>query len=215
MMATQKRGRGAEPPGPPTDEWLEAFEDQLSAKDFMESMRVYARGQAKKVACYRKVDEYYASELVQNVLDETFRRKLTWDPARRDLAQHVMDAVRWRARNDYLRAKRYRHASLDPDEPGTFADVEAELAAQQTRREEHEACRRTTDAILAALRVLAADDPEVLLLIDAYEEQAIKKVDVVQVSGLTSRQYKAARQRLFRLRDQLPKHLLSSASRTS
>jgi hypothetical protein len=213
MMATQRRGRAARQPVTRSEQWEQAFEEQLLAPNFLERMRAFARGRARLVSRYRKVDEYYASELVQDVLDDTWEGVLTWDPARVDLEKHVMDSIQSRSRHDCLHAKRFHHESLDNE--GSQALVEIQLGEEQARREEREALRRVSDAIMAALRSLAADDPEVLLLVDAYEQHAIKKVDVLEVTGLTSAQYKAARERLRRLRDHLPQHLYISASRHS
>jgi hypothetical protein len=44
----------------------------------------------------------------------------------------------------------------------------------------------------------------VLRLIDAYALGATKKIDVLRVSGLTSKRYEAARKRMQRLVLQLP-----------
>jgi DNA-directed RNA polymerase specialized sigma24 family protein len=182
---------------------VDQFEQQLSRPHLVELLEVYARQRARLVARYRTIDEHsYAADLVQDVIVDTWAGVLAWDPARVDLKGHVRRAIKSRSRHAYLRAKRRPHQTLDLDEP----PIAAEIVEHEARREREDLRRRAT-AIIEALRELAAGDREVLLLIEAYEAAVSKRAEVLELTGLTMRQYKAARERLTRLRDSLPHDL--------
>ena len=200
-----------ENPGPakvrpfvPSEEWIEAFERQMAPKDFEVKLHRYARTRGNLVAhAGGRVDDLYARELVQDALGDTLDGKIAWDPAVVTLERHMFDAIKSRTRHDYIKAQRRPHFSFDADAPPALsAEVEASLATQTNAAsaEVSSAMRR----VLAELRRLAARDADVLSMLDAYEREATKKVDVMQMSGLTAKKYEAARKRMHRLVLQLP-----------
>lgn len=176
-----------------TEEWIEAFEAQLAVTGFEERLKRYARVRARMVAhTGRRVDELYARELVQDAIDDTLEGVIAWDPARVSLEKHLLDAIRSRTRHDFVQATKFRHHAVDEHtrvDDSLHARVEMVAVAERT----------VTD-----LRALAVRDHDVLRLIGAYTEEATKKVEVMRVSGLTSKRYEAARKRLNRLVLQLP-----------
>jgi hypothetical protein len=174
-----------------TEEWIEAFEAQLSVKGFEEKLKRYARVRARMVAhAGRRVDELYARELVQDAIDDTLEGIIAWDPGRVSLEKHLLDAIRSRSRHDFVQATKFRHSCVDEHARIDDSTLERVDLASVTGR------------VLTALR--AVGDPDVLRLLDAYIQGATKKVDVMRVSGLTSKRYEAARKRLNRLVLQLP-----------
>src|SRR5687767_11423456 len=105
----------AEPPlhFVPSEEWIDAFEAQAT-NDLRKAARRFARSRARFVAIAGgRVDDYYVSALVQDVLTDTLFGVLTWDPATKSLETHVFDALRSRTAHDISRAKKLRHQSID------------------------------------------------------------------------------------------------------
>lgn len=208
MMAAIKKGDGRrdETQFVPTEDWIVAFEVQFSERDFGEYAKRYARSRARLVAhAGRNVDELYARELVQDVLDDTLEGVLAWDPARVSLKKHVLDAIKSRTRHDYVQALRFKHESFDTNVPSaTLLAAETALGEQQVEQAQ---LVEAAAAVVDALRSIAAQDPDVLVLIDAYSQDATKKIDVMRVTGFSSKRYEAARKRMRRLVRQLPEEL--------
>jgi DNA-directed RNA polymerase specialized sigma24 family protein len=203
MTTTEEGKDGTGPVSLRSEVWVNEFERQLSRPHLLELLQVYARQRARLVARYRTIDEHsYAADLVQDVIVDTLAGVLAWDPSRVDLKGHVRGAIKSRSRHDYRRAERSPYQTLDVDDPR----IAAELVEHEARQERQE-LRRHAVAIIEALRKLAANDREVLLLIEAYEGAVSKRAEVLELTGLTVRQYKAARERLTGLRDSLPHDL--------
>ena len=189
----------------PSEEWIDAFDKQSTARGFEERLKRFARMRANMVAhAGRRVDDFYARELVQDAIDDTLEGVLTWDPARASLEQHLFGAIQSRTRHDYVQAQKFQHHSFDAAtaSPRLLADVETSLAASSTAAS-IDMSDATTRA-LTEIRRIAANDADVLRLVDAYVQGATKKLDVLSASAMNSKRYEAARKRLHRLVKQLP-----------
>jgi hypothetical protein len=188
-----------------TAEWLDAFVEQRTAS-LVEAALRYAAMQSRKVAAVRTLEPTYIDDLVEDVLGDTLRGELRWDPKRVPLKKHVLDAIKYRTRNDYVHALKYRSLRLD--------DKHVLAAAEATLEMQHEHARvvsRVCAAALEALRELAGNDRDVQLLLDAFSQLAVKRHDVLRVTGLKPKQYDAARKRMKRLTEQLPVRLRRAA----
>jgi hypothetical protein len=205
MKPGMKKGGGGEDREPfvPTPEWMQAFESQW-VRETMDFAARYAWKQARKVAHARTIDESYAPELIQDIIDDTLLGVIAWDPDRVSLQKHVLDAIKSRTRHDVAHARKFRPVRLDDCTP----EAEAKLAEAQQHPTDVSAIAL---AVLAALRVLAQGDREVTLLLDAYDLHVSKKFEVMKLTGLTNKQYRAARGRMERLTEALPANLRSSA----
>ncbi len=196
-------------PGPrfvPSEAWIDAFEAQLTAKRLEERLHRYARVRANMIArAGRPVDDLYARELVQDAIEDTLDGVLAWDPDRCSLDQHLFGAIRSRTRHEYMHAQRFPHLSFDVSTASStlIADVETSLANDEGSTASAEVATAAAHAIAEIARVAAAD-PDVLALLDAYRQEATKKADVLRVSRLTAKRYEAARKRMQRIVLQLP-----------
>lgn len=205
-VAISETDRAEGAPFLPSEEWIDAFEREASAPGFEEKLRRYARMRANMVAhAGRRIDELYVRELVQDALEDTLAGVLAWHPERVTLDKHLFDAIRSRTRHDYVQALSFPHTSFDAASASRSlaADVESSLAAAETAPASPDV-RAAASRAVTELRRLAAHDADVQRLLDAYVEDAVKKVDVMRVSGLTSKRYEAARKRMHRLVLQLP-----------
>lgn len=211
MMALSNTGGLEKVPFVPSEEWLEAFTTQLADDDFYNAAWRYAERRGRMVAHVQKLDpEAYGTELVQDIIDDTLDGKILWDPKRVTLLKHVRDAVKSRSRHHFKRACRRRHVSFEDHR--NLVDDQIAVTQRETEVETAER-RETITHVLARIRENADGDPEVLLLVDAYERGAETRAEILQIAGLTKLQYDAARKRLDRLIEALPSQLITHALR--
>lgn len=185
-----------------SEAWLEAFTAQCTNQLYEVARRFAARRAAVVARCGGTVDDYYVRELVANAISDTAAGILRWDPAAQSLEAHVLDAISCRANHDCSRALRYRHEAVDlfdPEAPrALIEEVETKLADSVTSLGSRP--RADRGERVNRLRELAGpDDANVLLILDAFEAEAVTKSDVLHFSGLSDKEYRAARKRLDRL----------------
>jgi hypothetical protein len=214
MNTSQHQTAAAPPQFVPNEEWIEAFESQATDQLRKEAKR-FARSRARFVAIAGgRVDDYYISSLVQDVLTDTLFGVLTWDPSSKALENHVFDAIQSRTSHDITRAKKLRHQSIDAfdarnDASAAMTELESslELDRQQPRPE----ALRFSAEVLAKLRDLAAEDKGVLRILDAVDEGAVEAKDIMHVAGMSKKTYHKARIRLGRIVLQLSNEVLLDA----
>lgn len=190
----------------PSQEWNDAFKTQCTI-GLYKRLKIFATRRAKGVAkAGAFVDDYYASELVQDALADTTLGTLSWDPAAKSLEAHIRDAIATRTYHDRRRARRFRHESVDmlaSDAPRSMmAEIEASLQSRTDHRHA-ELASHAADTI-TNLRKLAPQDRDVLLLLDAFRQGSTSRRDILRVTGLSAKAYHNARGRLGRLVAQLP-----------
>jgi len=213
MMVLLKGGEGQKPPFTPSEQWLEEFTKQLSAEGFYDKLFRYAKRRARLVAFVRQIDpDGYATDLVANVIDDTVEGRLSWDYKRCDLRKHVRDHVKSRSRHEYVRGCKKRTLGLADPRAVRMLD---ELAASEPETGPEKAARiESANQIVDAIHTRAAGDPEVKLLLEAYERGAETRAEVLEMVTLTKLQYDAARKRLDRMIDELPNNQVTSAQRS-
>jgi hypothetical protein len=147
-----------------------------------------------------------AEELVQECLADTIAGDLTWDPAVATLESHLMSRIRARGRDERRRARQHPHASMDEacdegeDGATVLEEVEEALGQRQRQRDttEDHARRR-----MLQLREHAAEDPDLRAILDAVDEGAEGKAEILAATGLPENAYRNARLRLRRLGDRI------------
>jgi DNA-directed RNA polymerase specialized sigma24 family protein len=173
------------------ERWLDEFEAQATPALFEKATR-YATSRAWGVAKWRgKDDDLYVQELVQDAFGDTLSGTIAWDPTRASLEAHIINAIRGRSRHDRVHARRYRAVEVDHKlaaEPADGAGDRAEL-------------------VMLALQELAADDREVVALLEAFSAGACEKAEAMAAAKLGAKPYRNARIRLARLVKQLPPEL--------
>ena len=202
-MKSDQRSKGdPSPPFVPSEDWINALEEQCT-EEVLQRARRYAARRAHGVGHID--DGYHASELVQDALSDTTIGVLRWDPSTKTLERHIQDVIKMRTNYDRKRARRFPHESidvLDPEgESATLAEVEATLLERSS--DTPAAPLVLAAERLAKLRQLAAGDRAVLRLLDALARGATCKADALRVAELSSVAYNNARRRLRRLVTQL------------
>ncbi len=197
---------GSEPvPDEPlhSEAWLIAFEEALKEPRFYERLVLYARGRTGYVRIHHNVDDDYAANLVADIIDDVFEGVLDWNPDRIPLRYFIQREIRSRTRHASERAARRPHDDID--DPRIEDDPHFE--SSEPSAFETAEVRERTERVMAALRARAANDPEVLQLLDAYEQQLTRRAEVIALTNLSLRQYEAARERLTRMTHHLPPEL--------
>jgi hypothetical protein len=181
--------------------WIDAFEAQTTAA-MVRRVRRYAHKLAQSVASAGGVGgDFYAHELVQDALTDTLTGVLRWDPRATSLEGHLSSRIRSRARHDRVAAAAAGHESIDVDrddddhEGGVLEEAEAALLQWQGDAAAADDARRA----VAKMRALAQDDPEVLAIMDAFDDGAENKPEVMAATRLSAKAYRNARDRLCRL----------------
>jgi hypothetical protein len=194
----------------PSEEWIEAF-DQQNTDDLRKRLQRFARSRARVVArAGGRADELYVAELVHDALTDTLLGVLAWDPAVVTLEAHVFGAVRCRTKNDRIRARRFRHQSIDAaDAAGVMSEVESTLAASQ-QAPSPESLAFSAE-VIAQLRDLAGNDRDLQRIADAIAQGATTPREIMSVGKLSEKTWRKARLRLARVVEQLSNHVLLGA----
>ena len=148
-------------------------------------------------------DDYYARELAQNALGDTFRGLVSWDPATRSLFDHVCGVVWSRSTHDAEHAAQFPHESLDdPDLGGAFAEqVDHALRERAPDMAPERAMAERQRWI--ELRAAAAAYPNAVAILDAVDAEALSKKDVLAHAKLTNKEYRAGCAQLTRISKEL------------
>lgn len=144
------------------------------------------------------VDDYAARELVQDALHDTVTGVIHWDHTRKQLDAHLLDILQVRTKRLRRKAERYRHLSLSAqssDDASAQDEIDAALVEQAPRR----SVSSYAAEVMAELRELAASDELVLRMLDAFDQGASKRAEVIQTAKFSLVQYHNARRRLDRL----------------
>ncbi len=212
MMALSNTGRAEKVPFVATEEWLHALTEQMSDPAFYDAAWRYAERRGRMVEHVQKLDpEAYGLELVQDIIDDTLEGTIVWDPKRVTLIKHVRDAIKSRSRHDYIRAYRRRHISL-AGRGERQLEHQVAISHRETDVEQAER-RQSASEVIDRIRETAAGDIEVERILDAIEQGAAVRAEILHIAGLTKLQYDAARKRLDRLIETLPSQLVTQALR--
>ncbi|HWO21289.1 MAG TPA: hypothetical protein VNO30_21125 [Kofleriaceae bacterium] len=189
-------------PFAPTKAWLDAFEEQATQSGFEQRLKRYATMCARKVATAgRHVDDFYHRELIQDAIHDTLTGTRAWNPEHCELEIHLCGVIQSRTHQHFVQSTRFKPERLDPDLANEVEEALATARDDSSLAEERSALAQR---ILDDLRALTAEDQELQQLLTAYERGATKKVEVLQVTRMSSKTYDAARKRLLRLIQQLP-----------
>ncbi len=172
----------------PSSEWLDQLASQCTPQ-LLQRLARYATYQLAQIAKFGHVaDAYAARELVQDALYDTTVGALRWDPAERTLEQHLINVLRLRGKRARMHAERYPRLALESSD---------ESDAPNTGTSKH------VNAAMAQLRARAQDDDLVVRMLDAINQGAETRDDIVHLTGFSKSEYHNSRRRLNRLVNEL------------
>jgi len=157
-------------------------------------------------------------DIVSSVVTDTLDRRLTWNPEKEPLEQHLLDAVRFRVRDQWERRQPHLH---DQFEEGDGADAVVERAAagaivpaaleSPVASERDARIKAVHDEVIAWLKPRVTDKPEVLRLLELYMQGITDRDEVLAEGGMNETTYHNARRRLGRLVQDMPAKLRAAA----
>lgn len=195
----------------PSEAWIRHYQKQATPA-LIAGLNQFARTRAFAVAdTGRKVDDYYARELVLDALGDTWLGVVRWDPTKCTLAYHVVRTIEGRADKHRKHAMQRPHDAID----------DATDASRSAEREASERCPDNEDQItrvrasetMAWIRLQSAKDLPVLRILDAYDAGCTTKDEVLAHAKMKSRTYHNAYGRLRRIVRNLTDHALVARAR--
>ena len=195
-----------------TETWLDAFQSQLTEK-VSERVRRFARPRALNVAyAGRKVDDYYVRELVQDAIGDTWEGRLTWDPARVTLENHLIRAVQCRTKDHRKHQIAFPHDALD-DQTDQSKNAESEASSRVSVDTRYAETRTYSKEVMTQIRTQAGSDKPVHRIIDAYDAGARTKAEILEHVRMKARTYNNAQLRLKRIIRNLTNQKLATQMR--
>jgi hypothetical protein len=196
---------------------LERLEREMTDA-VMDRVRRFARKRAlvKRCAGVPGYDDLKAEalDMANEAVTLTVLGQRAWDPEV-DLYDHLCGVVRSESTKECAKHIKFRHQSIQALALDESYGGDADVQAQITRggpdiygRPRHQAS--VADArrqVIEALRVLARGDDLVGDILDAREAGYTTKQEIVEVTGMTDNQYRAAAKRFNRMLDRLPDNL--------
>ncbi len=180
--------------------WRNEFDKQLS-DEMMERVIKQTMILVRKVE--RRTpwrDQQTADDRLHSAIVKILDGKLRWEPARVDLERFLLGAITGVISNEIAHAERFQHQSLD-DESRNQEALEAAtsdaIAAERVVKNEVPTRAWWTD-LIAQLRKHARGDRYTIAILDAYDDGKLTRREVLACTGMTSKQYHAAYQRLMR-----------------
>ena len=197
--------------------WIEAFDEQCT-EALLKRLRRYALLLARVPGGEHLGDAAsYAEEQVQAAVTDLVGGVLRWDPSTKDLEPYLMDVIRLRVRRDRKRAARFKQVSIDAtpsSNPGMpIRNVELHLAVNASAHADEcevsgsDSMTRT----MQRLRDFFSEDPLALRFLDAIDQDATTRSEIMKVARLTRAEYHNTRRRIARYLAQLDRGRSSRA----
>lgn len=195
----------------PSESWIKHYQKQATAK-LIAGLNQFARTRALAVAdAGRKVDDYYARELVLDALGDTWLGVVRWDPEKCSLAYHVVRTIEGRADKHRKHALAHHHDPLG-DESAASRIAESD-ASELLNDDQASVTRVHASQTMTQVRALAAKDKDVLRVLDAYDAGCEAKEEVLALAKMRSRTYHNAYGRLRRIVRHLTENKLATRLR--
>ena len=207
-------------PVPPPAEVVDRIKREVAAPGFMAELIAWADRQCGKLLSMEdRIEPHKAIELVNAAVVDTCDGVRIWCPAARTLRRHLEQTVNSRLWHECERARRRRFVALAPANPDDSQDAAAALEVEVSAQREDP--RMRPDALVAqyevrarvfnTLRGEAARDPELLALLDAYEQGHHVESDAESRTGVAGQAFKNLVRRFKTIRHHLPDELRSAA----
>ncbi len=198
-------------PFTPSEAWIKQYQKQATPK-LIAGLNRFARTRALAVGnAGRKVDDYYARELVLDALGDTWLGVVRWEPEKCSLAYHLVRTIDGRSDKHRKQAIARPHDALGDDTPSSrIAELDA---SELTNDDQAPVTRIHASETMVQVRALAAKDKEVLRVLAAYDAGCETKEEVLAHARMKSRTYHNAYGRLRRIVRHLTDHQLATKLR--
>lgn len=147
-------------------------------------------------------DTLTPDDRLHTVIMKTLDGTLRWDPARVDLERHFLGAIAGSISHELEHAQKFPRVSLDDEKQNAEKQLEHEASeALRGQRESKEEVPKDVwwTLVIDEFRKHGKGDAGVLAILDAYRNDRRTRREVIEFTGMSSRKYHAAYQRLVRL----------------
>jgi hypothetical protein len=158
----------------------------------------------------KRKDNYLWRELLQDALTDTWLGDVTWDPAKAPLDLHLKRVIRSRTSMTMKHLTRFPRVAAHAPR----LDLEREMSdAMEAERATGQAADLGAfiDGVVGTLYMLAAEDDDVLRILDCFSEGLVDRRDIVRATKMTTTTYHNARRRLLAIIERLPANLRDEA----
>ena len=193
----------------PPVEFLAAFKAQAKP-DMMDDVISYI---AKRATWLQHQHGNGAKDVIaamaNDALGDTFTGRVTWDPMRCPLELHLKSVIRSRLSHDLERAENYEHVEVED-----AAEHDVHDAMARTGKPALTATKKVSTYVLRfteELRTQAANDEEVLKLLDLHLEGITERRHICHRANMKPAEYHNAFRRLKRLADKVSPELRDAA----
>ena len=203
------------PPTPPSPEVLARMRRELTPDLFRRLQGWAEHACARLLAMEGRDDPGYPKAMVLDAIGDTYAGIRTWDPERVPFSYFLMRVMNSRLSHEMTRARVRRHipfhASGDAsDDTGMITAMSLQRDDERSRPEGQLARLEARARVLSSLRALAADDADVLLLLEGYAADDIRRDEVMARQAWTRGRHTNVRRRLATLVGHLPPDMLES-----
>ena len=202
----------------PHEEWREKVEEQANQKMFDRLYRA-ARTRLRTFAGPTgHVNQADVDDVVASVITDTLDGKLTWNPNTETLEHNLLDAVRFRVRDQWERDQPHLHDPIEEDDgDSSIAELAAAGAtvatapASPTATDRARHIKAVHDEVIAWLAPRVTDKPEVLRLLELYMQGITDRDELMRAGHMNRATYHNARRCLGRLVQDMPAKLRAAA----
>jgi len=145
-------------------------------------------------------DTQTPDDRLHTAIVKTLDGTLKWDPTRCDLERHFLGAIAGEISHELEHAQKFRRVSLDAErQDAEELERDASDALSGQREGKHEVPKEAWwSVVMAEFRKHSNGDAGVLAIIDAFGHDKLTRREVIEFTGMSSRKYHAAYQRLMR-----------------
>ncbi len=160
----------------------------------------------------KRKDNYVWRELLQDALTDTWLGDVTWDPAKAPLDLHLKRVIRSRTSMTMKHLTRFPRVAAHAPRLELEREMSGAMEAERTTGHDVD-LGGFIEGVVGTLYMLAADDDDVLRILDCFADGVADRREILRASAMTVTTYHNARRRLMALVERLPQHLRNEAIR--
>ncbi|MFT3695824.1 MAG: hypothetical protein QM831_21995 [Kofleriaceae bacterium] len=192
------------------ERWEAAYLAQLT-NALADSVGAFAKKRASWLeGKTKRKDNYLWRELLQDALTDTWLGEVSWDPEKAPLDLHLKQVIRSRTTMTMKHLTKFPRVAAHLPRLALEHEMSNALEIQHASSEGAD-LSRFVDGVVGTLYMFAADDDEVLQILDCFGKGIVERRDILRSINMTATAYHNARRRLLTLVERLPQNLREEA----
>jgi len=159
----------------------------------------------------KRKDNYLWRELLQDALTDTWLGDVTWDPTKAPLDLHLKRVIRSRTTMAMKHLTRFPRVAAHAPRLDLEQEMSAAMAGERMTGHTGDLAK-VIDGVVGTLYMLAADDDDVLRILECFGEGLVDRRDVLRATKMNATTYHNARRRLMAFVERLPQNLRDQAT---